>query len=104
MLNMLQKIFLMEIFTRNITTIFRLLTILNFVSGFKNWSFRFLKSTNRCLKIYFQNLSQTSQSDERSEMDRKFSDQIEKLVHEIVSVPVEDFNLTTKLNRAASFQ
>jgi len=37
-------------------------------------------------------------------MDRKFSDQIEKLVHEIVSVPVEDFNLTTKLNRAASFQ
>ena len=49
-------------------------------------------------------MSQSNQSDERSEMDRKFSDHIEKLVHEIVSVPVEDFNLTTKLNRAASFQ
>ena len=37
-------------------------------------------------------------------MDQKFSAQIERLVHELVSIPVEDFNLTTKLNRAANFQ
>jgi len=70
-----------------------------------------LNVLNSCNKKTFENFYSKLQkspllheTDELETSRNAFKESYENMVYEILTVPVEEFNLTTKMNRAAGFQ
>lgn len=58
-------------------------------------------------KIFISKLQKSPLLHETDELETSrnaFKESYENMVYEILTVPVEEFNLTTKMNRAAGFQ